>query len=60
MLESLRARACVPNHTGGLPRQEWILLDYGGLVVHVFTPPLRAFYDLERLWGAAARLEMKP
>jgi hypothetical protein len=29
-------------------------------VVHVFTPRLRAFYDLERLWGGAARMEIRP
>jgi ribosome-associated protein len=59
ILETLRERGVRPNHTEGYPRQEWILLDFGGLVVHVFTPRLRAFYDLERLGGGAARLEMR-
>ena len=58
VLETLRAAGLRPNHTEGYPRQEWILLDYAGLVVHVFTPRLRVFYDLERLWGGAARLEI--
>ncbi len=59
VLEVLRARGLRPDHSEGYPRQEWILLDFGGLVVHVFTPRLRAFYDLERLWGGATRVEMR-
>jgi ribosome-associated protein len=47
-----------PTHVEGYPRQEWILLDYDRFVVHVFTPATRSFYDLERLWGDAARLEV--
>jgi ribosome-associated protein len=58
VLETLRGLGLRPNHTEGYPRQEWILLDYAGLVVHVFTPRLRTFYDLERLWGAATRTEI--
>ena len=48
-----------PTHVEGYPRQEWILLDYTDFVVHVFTPPTRAFYDLERLWGEASRVEIE-
>ena len=48
-----------PTHVEGYPRQEWILLDYGTFVVHVFTPSTRAFYDLERLWGGASRIEVE-
>ena len=33
-------------------------MDYGSFVVHVFTPRTRSFYDLERLWGEAARVEV--
>jgi ribosome-associated protein len=55
VLEKLRAEGLRPGHVEGYPRQEWILMDYGDLVVHVFTPRARAFYDLERLWGGAAR-----
>lgn len=43
-----------PIHREGQPGSSgWIVLDYFDLVVHVFTPELRARYDLERLWGDA-------
>ena len=40
-LYKLRGLGLRPNHTEGYPRQEWILLDYAGLTVHVFTPRMR-------------------
>ncbi len=54
MRERLRELAWRPLHIEGYPRQEWILLDYGDFVVHVFSERQRAFYDIERLWGHAA------
>jgi ribosome-associated protein len=57
--ESLREQEKLrPSHVEGYPRQEWILLDYGAFVVHLFTPRMRTFYDLERLWGGATRVEV--
>ena len=56
--EALRAEHVRPVSVEGYPRQEWILIDYADFVVHVFTPRSRAFYDLERLWGGATRLEI--
>jgi ribosome-associated protein len=56
--ESLRAERLRPAHVEGYPRQEWILLDYGSFVVHLFTHRMRTFYDLERLWGGATRVEV--
>jgi len=38
----------------------WILLDYGDVIVHVFYQPVREFYDLERLWSEAPRIESPP
>ena len=37
----------------------WELLDYGSIVVHVFTPEAREFYALERLWGDAEEIDLK-
>ncbi len=36
---------------------EWILMDYGHFIVHVFSPKAREFYQLEKLWGDAPRLD---
>ena len=44
-------------HREGKPGSDWMLLDFGSLIVHVFTERARHFYDLERLWRAARRVE---
>jgi ribosome-associated protein len=46
-------------HREGKAGSDWMLLDFGGLVVHVFTERARHFYDLERLWRAARRVEFR-
>src|SRR5574338_637469 len=42
----------------GYKTAEWILLDYGDFVVHVFEQKARKFYDLERLWRESKRVEL--
>ncbi len=42
----------------GYDKAEWVLADYGDFVVHIFSPPAREFYDLERLWRAAKQLPL--
>lgn len=37
----------------------WVLLDYGAVVCHIFTPETREFYRLENLWGDAPRIEIE-
>ena len=51
--ERLRANKVRPLHIEGFNRAQWVLLDYGDLVVHVFLEEPRRFYALERLWGDA-------
>ena len=45
-----------PLRVEGLGDSQWVLLDYGDLVVHVFLDETREYYDLERLWSDAPRL----
>ena len=47
-----------PAHVEGYDRANWILLDYFTLVIHVFAPEPRQFYDIERLWGSAVRIDI--
>ncbi|MBZ5539306.1 MAG: ribosome silencing factor [Acidobacteriia bacterium] len=47
-----------PAHREGRTSSEWALLDFGRFVVHVFGEQARRFYDLERLWRSAPRLEI--
>lgn len=46
-----------PTHVEGYSQAEWVLIDYVDFVVHVFSEKARKFYDLERLWKSARRLE---
>lgn len=46
-----------PAHTEGYRQAEWVLLDYVDFIVHIFSERARRFYDLERLWKSAERLE---
>lgn len=47
-----------PAHREGRRSAEWALLDFGGFVVHVFSEQARRYYDLERLWRSAPKLEI--
>jgi ribosome-associated protein len=49
-----------PRSVEGTAHGQWILLDYGDFVVHVFYEPVRKFYDIERLWSRAPRCELPP
>jgi ribosome-associated protein len=46
-----------PNNVEGYNQAEWVLIDYVDFVVHVFSEKARRFYDLERLWKSAKRLD---
>jgi ribosome-associated protein len=56
--EALIKRGKRPLHIEGYSSAEWILLDYGDFIVHVFGHASRKFYDLERLWRDAHRVDV--
>ena len=41
----------------GMPMCDWVLLDCGDIIVHLFRPEVRHFYNLEKMWGMAEELE---
>jgi ribosome-associated protein len=43
----------LPTSIEGYTQAEWILVDYGDLLIHIFSPKAREYYDLERLWRSA-------
>src|SRR5882672_7686824 len=53
----LKAAGMRPTHVEGYKQAEWVLIDYVDFVVHVFSEKARKFYNLERLWKSAKRLE---
>jgi ribosome-associated protein len=59
--EQLRKQLSVkPARVEGYNSAEWVLLDYGDFIFHVFEEKSRRFYDLERLWRDAARVPLPP
>ncbi|MFZ0707690.1 MAG: ribosome silencing factor [Candidatus Korobacteraceae bacterium] len=56
--ERLSAQGLEPTHREGYNTAEWVLLDYVDFVVHIFSEAARKFYDLERLWKTATRVEL--
>src|SRR5277367_6946154 len=55
--ERLEALGLRVTHSEGYKQAEWVLLDYVDFVVHIFSEKARQFYDPERLWKSAKRLE---
>jgi ribosome-associated protein len=52
VLEVLKSRGFGPVRVEGLPACDWVLIDAGDVIVHIFRPEVRGFYNLEKMWGA--------
>jgi ribosome-associated protein len=55
---SLSDAGVQPKHIEGYNQADWVLMDYVDFVVHIFSESARKFYDLERLWKTATRLQL--
>lgn len=53
IISSLRDEKVRPIGREGTPASHWVLLDYGSVIVHIFTPPEREYYALEKHWSEA-------
>ena len=58
--EKLGKQGLHPLGIEGKREGRWVLLDYGDVVIHIFYHPIREFYDLERLWSDAPKVELPP
>lgn len=59
ILDDMREAGHRPVGVEGRSSGRWILMDFVGLVAHIFLPHVRDFYQLERLWGDAPRVELE-
>src|SRR5437762_3180404 len=53
----LKRAGLYPNNIEGYKQAQWVLLDYVDFVVHIFSQSARKYYDLERLWRSAEKIE---
>ncbi len=53
ILHVLKKAGLMPRHTEGSADSGWLLIDYGDVIVHIFTPLQRAHYQLDDLWNEA-------
>lgn len=51
--EALRSRDVLPHHSEGTADSGWLLADFGSVIVHIFAPVEREYYQLDKLWDKA-------
>jgi ribosome-associated protein len=52
LMQALKERGFGPVRVEGLPACDWVLLDAGDVIIHIFRPEVRSFYNIEKMWGA--------
>ena len=57
VVQALKDRGFGSPRVEGLPACDWVLIDAGDVLIHIFRPEVRSFYNLEKMWGADRPLE---
>lgn len=57
--EGLKAKGIIPLSTEGGFQDNWMVMDYGSVVFHIFKQKARDYYDLDGMWGDAPKIELK-
>ena len=60
VLEAIKQAGFGPARVEGLPACDWVLIDAGDVLIHIFRPEVRGFYNLEKMWGASRPHEQRP
>lgn len=58
-IKALKAAGVVAPRVEGLAQCDWVLIDAGDVIVHVFRPEVRQFYNLEKMWGGDRPVEIR-
>lgn len=59
IVSKLKGKGIRPLHVEGEKQAQWVLIDYIGIIVHVFYEPTRKFYGLERLWAEGRKVKFQ-
>ena len=54
LLRTLKESGFGKANVEGLPHADWVLIDAGDVIVHLFRPEVRAFYNIEKIWSVTA------
>ena len=57
LIEKLKAEGHTGLRVEGMPHCDWVLIDAGDVIVHIFRPEVRSFYNLEKMWGSDRPVE---
>ncbi|MBI5194512.1 MAG: ribosome silencing factor [Nitrospirae bacterium] len=57
--EILASKGANAHHLEGISNLEWVLMDYGDVIIHIFDEDTREYYGLERLWGDAPEVDYR-